>query len=263
MKVGVLLKQVPDTDTRIRLNGSSNGIETNDIKWVMNPYDEFALEEALKLRTAKVATEVIIISLAGASADQNIRDGLARGANRAVRLEDPAFAGSDALGRARILAAAIKAEGVELVLTGRQAIDSDQSATGAMVAEILGWSQATWVDRLQVEGKHFVADRAAGGGVRERVRGSLPAVITADKGLNTPKFATLPNIMAAKKKEIAVKNAAAIGLDVSTVGAGAAIAVEGTYSLPPARPAGKIIGGDAATAVKELVRLLRDEAKVI
>lgn len=263
MKVGVLLKQVPDTDTRIRLNGSNTGIETNDIKWVINPYDEFALEEAIKLKQAKVATEVIIISLAGAAAEQNIRDGLARGADRAVRLEDPAFAGSDALGRARIIAAAAKAEGVELILTGRQAIDNDQSASGAMVAELLGWRQATWVDKLTVEGGSFTADRAAGGGVRERIKGALPAVITADKGLNTPRYATLPNIMAAKKKAIVVKNAAAIGLDPSTVGAGAALAVDGTYSLPPARPAGKIIGGDAATAVKELVRLLRDEAKVI
>ncbi len=258
MKVGVFLKQVPDTDTRIKINGAGNGIETGDIKWVINPYDEYALEEAIKLKQAKVATEVIIISLGGKGAEANIRDGLARGADRAVRVDDAGAAGTDAVGKARILAAAAAAEGVELILTGRQAIDSDQSAVGPMVAEVLGWRQATWVDKLVIEGGSFTADRAAGGGVRERVRGKLPAVITCDKGLNTPRYATLPNIMAAKKKPIVEKAVASLGVNV-----GAGAAAEGAYSLPPARPAGRIIGGDPATAVKELVRLLRDEAKVI
>lgn len=263
MKVGVCLKQVPATDTRIRINPSATGIMTDDVKWEINPYDEYAIEEAVRMKTAKVATEIILFSIGDASSEARVRDGLARGADRAVRLDDPAFAGSDTLGKARILAAAIQAEGVGLVLTGRQGIDTDQSAVGPMVAELLGWRQATWVDKLVIDKGTFVADRAAGGGVRERIRGNLPAIITCDKGLNEPKFPTLPGIMAAKKKAIAVKNAAALGLDAGSVGAAAALTVENNYGLPPARPAGRRLNGDTGTVVKELVRLLREEAKVI
>jgi electron transfer flavoprotein beta subunit len=234
---------------------------TDDVKWEINAYDEFALEEAILLKQAKKATEVIIFTVGGAETDAQVRDGLARGADRAVRLEDPAFSGSDALGKARILAAAIAAEGCELVLTGRQAIDTDQSSIGPMIAELLGWRQASWVDKLVIDGGSFTADRAAGSGVRERIKGALPAVVTCDKGLNKPRFATLPNIMAAKKKQILVKNAASLNL--SNVGAAAAQVTESGYALPPARPAGRVLKGDNASVVKELVRLLREEAKVI
>lgn len=264
MKVGVCLKQVPATDTRIRINATENGILTDDVKWEINPYDEFALEEAIRLKAAKVATEIIIFTLGDAGSEQRIRDGLARGADRAVRMDDPAFAGSDALGKARILAAALKAEGVSLVLTGRQSVDTDQSSTPGMIAELLGFAQACWVDKLVIDAKgSFTADRAAGGGLRERVSGSLPAVISCDKGLNEPRYATLPGIMAAKKKVIAVKNAGDLGLSAAQVGAGAALVVESGYGLPPARPAGRILGGSPEQAVAELVRLLREEAKVI
>lgn len=269
MKVGVCLKQVPATDTRIRINAAANGIMTDDVKWEINPYDEFALEEAIRQKAAGKVKEIIIFTIGDAGAEARIRDGLARGADRGVRLDDALFAGSDAAGKARILAAALKAEGVELALLGRQGVDTDSSAVGPMLAELLGWRQAGWVDKLVIEpggekgGGNFTADRAAGGGVRERVRGALPAVISCDKGLNEPRFPTLPGIMAAKKKPIAVKGAAALGLDASSVGAGAALAVEGGYTLPPARPAGRILKGDSASVVKELVKLLRDEAKVL
>lgn len=263
MKVGVCLKQVPATDTRIRINPSANGILTDDVKWEINPYDEYALEEAIRQKAAGKVKEVIIFTIGDAGAEARIRDGLARGADRGVRLDDAAFAGSDAAGKARVLAAALKSEGVELALLGRQGVDTDSSAVGPMLAELLGWRQAGWVDKLVLDGGSFTADRAAGGGVRERVKGALPAVITCDKGLNEPRFPTLPGIMAAKKKPIAVKNAAAIGLDAGSVGAGAALAVESGYSLPPARPSGRILKGDSASVVKELVKLLRDEAKVL
>jgi electron transfer flavoprotein beta subunit len=263
VKVGVCLKQVPATDTRIRINPSNSGILTDDVKWEINPYDEYALEEGLRLKQAGKATEVVIFTVGGADAEARIRDGLARGADRAVRLDDPAFAGSDALGIARILAAAVKAEGIGLVLAGRQAVDGDSGAVPQMMAELLGWRQVSWVDKLVIEGEGFKAQRAAGGGSREVVGGTLPAVFTADKGLNEPRYATLPGIMAAKKKQIAVKNAAAVGLDASTVGEAAAVVTQTAFGLPPARPAGKLIAGDAATQVKELVRLLREEAKVI
>lgn len=263
MKIGVCLKQVPATDTRIRINGAGNGIETADVKFEINPYDEYALEAAAQLKDQKKATEVVIFSLGDATVEARIRDGLARGADRGVRLDDPAFAGSDSLGKARILAAAIKAEGIDLVLCGRQAIDTDSSAVPAMIAELLGAAQASWVDKLTVDAGTFTANRAAGGGAREVVSGSLPAVITCDKGLNTPRYASLPNIMAAKKKPIVVKGAAALGLDAGSVGAGAALVVETRLGLPPARPAGRILKGDAAAVSAELVSLLRNEAKVI
>lgn len=262
MKVGVFLKQVPATDTRIRINPSATGILTDDVKWEINPYDEFALEEGLRLKQGGKATEVVLFTVGGPDADQRIRDGLARGADRAVRLEDPAFANSDALGYARILAAAAKSEDIGLILAGGKAIDGDSGAVPAMVAELLGWSQVSWVDKLTIEGTTFTAQRAAGSGTREVVKGNLPAVLTADKGLNEPRYATLPGIMAAKKKKIDVKNAAAIGLSTG-VGEGALTVKETAWALPPARPAGKLIPGDAATQVKELVRLLREEAKVI
>ncbi|MFZ5482062.1 MAG: electron transfer flavoprotein subunit beta/FixA family protein [Myxococcota bacterium] len=258
MKVGVCLKQVPATDTRIRVNPAGNGILTDDVKWEINPYDEYALEEGIRLKQAGKATEVVILTIGGADAEARIRDGLARGADRAVRVDAPA--GLDALGKARVLAAAAKAEGVGILLCGRQSIDTDNGAVPAMTAELLGWPQVSWVDKLTIDGEAFTAQRAAGGGVREVVAGRLPAVVTCDKGLNEPRYATLPGIMAAKKKAIAAKSAADLGLDA---GALAPLVEESAMGLPPARPAGKIVPGDAATAAAELVRLLREEAKVI
>lgn len=263
MKVGVCLKQVPATDTRIRINPTASGIQTDEVKWEINPYDEYALEEAVKLKKAGKATEVVIFTIGGADAEQRIRDGLARGADRAVRLDDPAFAGSDALGVARILAAAMSAEGIGAAFCGRQAVDGDSGAVPAMLAEILGWRQVSWVEAISVDGGNFTATRAAGGGAREVVGGALPAVFSCDKFSYQPAYATLPGIMAAKKKPIAVKNAAALGLDGAKVGEAGAVVKESAFGLPPARPAGRMIQGDAASQVKELVRLLREEAKVI
>lgn len=263
MKIGVCVKQVPATDTRIRVNADATAILTDDVKFEINPYDEYALEAGLQLKQAGKATEVVVFTLGGADSEQRIRDALARGADRAVRVDDPALAGSDALGVARALAAAMSAEGIGLVFAGRQAIDGDSSAVPAMLAELLGWSQVSWVDKFSVEGGGFQAQRAAGGGVREVVTGSLPAVVTCDKGLNTPRSSTLPGIMAAKKKVIAVKSLADLGVDASTVGAGAALVSYSGMGLPPARPAGRILTGDAASVAAELVQLLRNEAKVI
>ncbi len=263
MKVGVCLKQVPATDTRIQVNSQATGILTDDVKWELNPYDEYALEEGIRLKQAGKATEVVILTIGEAASEARVRDGLARGADRAVRMDDPAFAGSDALGKARILAAAVKSEGLGLVLCGRQAIDGDQGTVPAMMAELLGWHQASCVDKLAVDGEAFTANRAAGGGAREVVAGRLPAVVTCDKGLNEPRYATLPGIMAAKKKPIVVKDAAALGIDAGSVGAGAALVVESAMSLPAARTAGRILSGEPAQVAAELVRLLREEAKVI
>lgn len=263
MKVGVLLKQVPASDTRIKINASGTGIETGDVKWEVNPYDEFALEAGLKLKDAGQATNVVVISLGGADANQRITDALARGATDAIRLDDPAFAGSDSLGKARILAAAAQKAGVGLLLAGKQAIDTDSAQVPAMVAELLGWPQVLVVSALTV-GDRVTAERNSGGGNVEVVDCALPAVITADKGLNTPRFSSLKGIMAAKKIPIQVWGAADLGLSADQVGASGALVVESELSLPPARPAGRVIDGPTPEAkAKELVRLLRNEAKVI
>lgn len=262
MKIGVFLKQVPASDTRVRIDNPSAGISTADVKWEINAYDEFALEEGLKLRDAGAATEVIVFTLGPADAEQRIRDALARGADRAVRLDDPSFAGSDSLGVARILAAAASAEGVGLILAGKQAIDDDNGQVPAMVAEILGWPQALTVDKLEISGGRFKAWRVSSGGVRDVIEGPLPAVISATKGLNEPRYASLKGIMAAKKKGLTVVGAGALGLGGS-VGAAAAKAITTNYAQPAERAKGRILSGDNASAVKELVRLLRDEAKVI
>jgi len=263
MKIGVCLKQVPATDTRIRINAAATAILTDDVKFEINPYDEYALEEALRLKQAGKATEVITFTVGGADAEARIRDGLARGADRAVRIDDPALAGSDGLGLARVLAAALKAEGVGLVFAGRQSVDGDSSTVPAMIAELMGASQVSWVDKFEVEGDSFTAQRAAGGGMREVVTGKLPVVASCDKGLNTPRYATLPGILKAKSKKIGVVSVAELGLDAATVGAGAALVTFTNMGPPPERPAGRILSGDTASAVSELVRLLRDEAKVI
>lgn len=260
MKIGVCLKQVPATDTRVVVNPAGSGIVTNDVKWEINPYDEYALEEAVRLKAAGKGTEVVIFTVGGAETEQRLRDALARGADRVVRVDDPAMAGADALGFARALAAAAAAEGVGALFCGRQAVDGDNGAVPAMIAEVLGWAQVSWIDKLSIDGGAFTANRAAGGGAKEVVSGALPAVFTCDKGLNEPRMATLPNIMAAKKKPIAVKDLAALGL---SAGAVAPLVSESAMALPPARPAGRKLTGEPAAVAAELVRLLREEAKVI
>ena len=263
MKIGVCIKQVPATDTRVKVNDSATGIVTADVKWEMGAYEEFGLEEAIKLKEAGLASEVVVVSLGGPDTEPRMRDALARGADRGVRLDDPAFAGSDSLGVARILASTARQQGFGLVFTGKQAGDLDNGQVPAMMAELLDWPQVLVVDKLEIEGGAFKAWRAVAGGARDIVAGTLPAVISCTKGLNTPRYATLKGIMMAKRKKIEVLGAAAIGLDAGSVGAGAAVVAEVNYALPPERKGGQVLTGDNATVVKELVRLLREEAKVL
>ncbi len=264
MKIGVCLKQVPATDTVIKINGDATGIVTDDVKWIVNPYDEFALEAALQLKEAGKASEVVVLSMGGADADARIKDGLARGAGEAVRLDDAAFAGSDSLGVARVLAAAVKKAEVGLLLCGRQSVDTDNFQVPAMVAELLGWGQISTISTLELEGETLTATRAAAGGSSHVVQTGLPAVLTCDKGLNTPRFATLKGIMMAKRKKIDVWGAGDLGLDAGAVGAAGAHVTVSNFAPPPSRPSGRTIeGASAGDKARELVRLLREEAKVI
>lgn len=259
MKIGVCVKSTPDTDTRIKIAGNGEGIDPTGIKWIISPYDSFALEQGA-LTKEKLGGECVLFSVGGGDAAKNLRDGLAVGADRAVLIDDPALKSADSLGVARALAAAIRAEGMEIVFTGKQAIDDDNVQVPAMVAELLGWPHVSMVIEFSIDGDTFTAVRSVGGGAREKVTGKLPVVITAERGLNTPRYAKLPDIMKAKTKKLDTKNLAAIGLTADAVAP--AVTVSG-YGLPPARSKGRMIQGDAATQVKELVRLLREEAKVI
>jgi electron transfer flavoprotein beta subunit len=260
VNIGVCIKVVPDTDTRVKIADDGDGINETGIKWIVSPYDAFAVEEGVQTKE-KNSGEVVLFSVGPKKWQSNLRSGgLAVGADRAVMVDDPAMAGSDALGIAKALAAAVKGEGTELLFCGKQAMDQDNVQVPAMVAELLGWAHVSFVSDFSVEGTTFTATRNVGGGVQEVVSGELPVVITADRGLNAPRYAKLPAIMKAKRKKIAMMTLADLGLSSDDVAAAAVIA---SYSLPPARPAGRKIEGDAATAVKELVRLLREEAKVI
>ncbi len=258
MKIGVLLKQVPATDTRIKINAGATGIETGGVKLEINPYDEHALEAALKLKDAKKAKEVVIISIGGKGNDQRIRDGLARGADKGFWINDPALEGADSLTVAKVLAAAAKELGVDMLMAGKQAVDDDNAQVPAMVAELLGWPQALVISALELDGGTFKATRDVGGGLRQVVQGNLPALISADKALNSPRYASLPGIMKARRKPIAKKTAGALGVEVGTP-----MVADANWTLPPERPAGRVLQGEPADVVQELVTLLRTEAKVL
>jgi electron transfer flavoprotein beta subunit len=249
VKIAVCLKRVPDTTTKIVIAADGRSIDENGVKFVPNPYDEYAIEEALKLKEAAGQGEVVVLSLGGDAAQETLRTALAMGADRAVLLKAPGS--SDGLEIARALAAELKDGGYQLVLFGKLAVDDYNHQVGPMVGELLGWPAITSVAHLIISDGTANAEREIEGGI-ESVTCSLPAVLTCDKGLNNPRLPSLKGIMAAKKKPLEVKPV--------TLGAGALTTLG--LSLPPERKAGRIVG-EGADAVPELIRLLREEAKVI
>lgn len=258
MKIGVCAKVTPDTGTQIKVAG--DGIDKAGIKWVVNPYDAFAIEEAVRSVEANSGT-VHLFTVGDKAVVQPLRaGGLAVGAQDLTLINDAAVISSDSLGVARALAAAMKEAGVEAVFCGKQAVDDDAVQVPAMVAELLGWPLVTSIIGFSTDGSTFSATRELGGGVQEVISGSLPAVFTADKGLNTPRYAKLPQIMKAKRKKVHEKSAADLGLSADDL---APATTTTNYGAPPARPAGRVLSGALPEQVKELVRLLRDEAKVI
>jgi electron transfer flavoprotein beta subunit len=262
VKVLVCLKQTPDTEATIKITGDGKGIEEQNIKWVMSPYDEFAVEEAIRLKEKK-GGETVVVSMGPDRAVEAMRTALAMGMDRGVHCWDPAFAGSDALATAKILAAVVKKENPDLILCGRQAIDFDQAQVPAFLAELLGLPQVYMAAKIDLQDGKAVVNRRIEGG-EEIVETSLPAVITCDKGLNEPRYASLPGIMKAKKKEVKKFTLADSGLAASDVGAGGAKLKVIQYLPLPERPPGKVFKGEeTADMVKKVVRLLRDEAKVI
>jgi electron transfer flavoprotein beta subunit len=259
MKILVMVKQVPDTATQVKVSGDPRAIETTGVTWIVSPYDEFAVEEALRLKEKRGQGEVVAVSLGPDRVKEALRSCLAMGCDRAVHLNDPAWASADTLTTARALAAVITQEAPALVLCGRQAIDDDMGAVAAQLAEVLGWPCASWImeEAVDADGKTVRVGRQVEGGL-EVFDVPLPAVLSAQKGLNEPRYPTLKGIMGAKKKEIKDVKAGDLGLGADAP----QLSVTGLEALPP-RPPGRIIPGDVPTAVKELVRALREDAKAI
>ena len=258
MKIGVFVKQVPDTETKIRVNANGTGIETDGIKYIINPYDEFAIEEALKTKEKIGQGEVVLISLGSARAVEAIRTGLAMGADRGIHVDDGGVSG-DSFVTARVLANLLQKEGLNLIFCGKQAIDDDAAQVVQMVAEFLNLPQAMVIEKFEMkeDKKGATVHRRVGGGAKEVYEVDFPMILGCEKGLNTPRYASLPGIMKAKTKPLVLLKASDLLGDAKPK------TVNMNYRLPPERKAGKILQGEPEQVVKELVRLLREEAKVI
>lgn len=250
MKIAVCIKRVADSETRVKIGADGKRLDEAGVKFGLNPYDEFAVEEALRRKEQAGTGEVVAFSLGPAAAQETIRTALAMGADRGVLLQSDAVP-ADGFETAKALAAELKDGGWDLILFGKMAIDDYNHQVGPMVAELLGLPCVTSVAHLEIDGAKGVAEREIEGGI-EVVEFPLPAVLTADKGLNEPRYPALKGIMAAKKKPLETRPV--------QVGAGAIEVV--ALTLPPDRKEGKIVG-EGVAAVPELVRLLREEAKVL
>ncbi len=259
MNILVLLKHVPDTETRIRIGAGGAAIDESGVTFVISPYDEFAVEEAIKLKEARGGS-VTAMTAGPERAAGGLRTALAMGADAAVHIRDERLDGADALTVARVLAAAAKGGGWDLILAGKQGVGADNGAVGAMLAELLDLPQVTAVSRLEIGEGRLTAHREIEGAV-EVVEAPLPAVVTCDKGLNEPRYPSLKGIMAAKKKPLETKDLAAVG--VAWPEGAAAPARWSALALPPPRKEGRIFTSDPAGSGREVVRLLREEAKVI
>ena len=212
MKILVAVKRVIDYNVKVRVKSDGSGVELSNVKMSMNPFDEIAVEEALRLKEAGKATEVVVVSIGPAQAAETIRTGLAMGADRGILVK--ADGNVEPLAVAKILKAIADEEKPGLVILGKQAIDDDSNQTGQMLAALLGWSQATFASRLEVDGSDFKVTREVDGGL-QTVKLKGPAIVTTDLRLNEPRYASLPNIMKAKKKPIADKSASDYGVDLT------------------------------------------------
>jgi electron transfer flavoprotein beta subunit len=250
MKIAVCIKRVPDSETRVKIAADGKRLDESGVKFVVNPYDEFAIEEALRRKEKAGAGEVAIFCLGPAAAQETIRTALAMGADRGVLLQTDTVP-PDGFETAKLIAVELKGASWDLILFGKMAIDDYNHQLGPMVAELLGLPCVSAVAHLELDGGRGIAEREIEGGI-EVVEFPLPAVITADKGLNEPRYPALKGIMAAKKKP----------LEVKPVQPGAGAFEIMALTVPAERKEGKIVG-EGPDAVGELVRLLREEAKVL
>jgi len=249
MKVLVPVKRVVDFNVKVRVKADGTGVETANVKMSMNPFDEIACEEAVRLREAGVVTEIVAVSVGPAQAQETLRTALAMGADRAILVETAAEV--QPLAVAKILAAIAKKESPQLVILGKQAIDDDSNQTGQMLSALLGWAQATFASKVKIADGGAEVTREVDGGL-ETISVKLPAIVTTDLRLNEPRYVTLPNIMKAKKKTLDVTRPEELGVDVTAR----------LRTLKVEEPA-KRKGGVMVKDVAELVAKLKNEAKVI
>ncbi len=249
MKILVPIKRVIDYNVKVRVKSDESGVDLANVKMSMNPFDEIAIEEAIRLKEAGIATEIVAISIGPAKAQDQIRQALAMGADRGllIKTDDEV----EPLGVAKLLKAVVDEESPELVILGKQAIDDDSNQTGQMLAALLGWAQGTFASKVEKDGDKLNVTREIDGGL-QTVSLSLPAIVTTDLRLNEPRYASLPNIMKAKKKPLDIKEVGDYGVDVAprleTV----------KVTEPPKREAGVIV-----ESVAELVDKLKNEAGVL
>ncbi|MGB8814587.1 MAG: electron transfer flavoprotein subunit beta/FixA family protein [Paracoccaceae bacterium] len=253
MKVLVPVKRVIDYNVKVRVKADGTGVDLANVKMSMNPFDEIAVEEAIRLREAGKASEVIVVSIGVKQSQETLRTALAMGADRAILIEAAADVHTDIepLAVAKLLAAVVREEAPGIVLCGKQAIDNDMNATGQMLSALLGWSQATFCSELAIEGDHALITREVDDGL-QTIRVKMPTIVTVDLRLNEPRYASLPNIMKAKKKQLDEKTPADYGVDVSP-----RLSV-----LKTTEPVGRKAGIKVAS-VDELIAKLKDEAGVI
>ncbi|MFN3937123.1 MAG: electron transfer flavoprotein subunit beta/FixA family protein [Gemmobacter sp.] len=253
MKVLVPVKRVIDYNVKVRVKADGSGVDLANVKMSMNPFDEIAVEEAIRLKEKGVASEIVAVSIGVKQAAETLRTALAMGADRAILIHatDDVHQDIEPLAVAKLLAAVVKEEAPGLVLCGKQAIDNDMNATGQMLAALLGWAQATFASEVAVEGDHAVVTREVDGGL-QTIRVKLPAIVTVDLRLNEPRYASLPNIMKAKKKPLDEKTPADYGVDITP-----RLTIVRTVE-PAGRKAGVKVG-----SVDELIAKLKDEAGVL
>jgi electron transfer flavoprotein beta subunit len=264
MNIAVCVKQVPATDSRIKPSAFQDDIDRTEISYVVNPYDEFGVEEGLKIKERFPGSLVTVITIGPEKAAEVLRSCLAVGADQAVHLKDPALAGGDAYATGLVLAAALKRGHYDIIFFGKHAVDSDSGAVAIHAAEFMGLPHVSVINKLVVfpEEKRAVANRQIEGAV-EVVETPLPAIFTCQNGLNLPRYATLAGIMKAKQKPLTVLTLSDLGLSEDQVGAKGAKLVIDHFELPQVRKGGTILEGDPDAAVAELVRFLHEEANVI
>ncbi len=258
MKIFVCIKQVPDTEAKIKIKPDGSGIDPAGIKWVMNPYDEIAVEEAIKLRDLNPGSQINVVTAGPKErAVEALRTALAMGADEGIVIHSPD--NLDAYSTAKALAEAIKKEGdAQVIFTGKLSIDTNQASVSQMIAEFLGISHATVVSTLQFAGDAVTVERDIEGGAKEKIQLKTPCLIAANKGLNMPRYASLPGIMKAKKKVIKEYELSALGVTDTDRKVSYS-----QYSLPAEKPPVKLLQGDTSAQVSELIHLLRDEAKAL
>jgi electron transfer flavoprotein beta subunit len=246
MKALVAVKRVVDFNVRIRVKSDGSGVELANVKMSMNPFDEIAVEEALRLKEKGLVAEIVVVSVGPAKAQETIRTALSMGADRGLLIETPEGAAVEPLAVAKLLKGAVEAEQPKIVILGKQAIDDDCNQTGQMLAALLGWPQATFASRLVIDGETALVTREVDGGL-ETIKLRLPALVTTDLRLNEPRYPSLPNIMKAKKKPLDVKKPADYGVD----------SAPRLKVLKTVEPAGRKAGVKVANAA-ELVARLRE-----